>query len=294
MAWKRVGRRGAIPHPGRPRPAGAGADDGIAAALVVDLPDQPPDRRPLWRGRVFVAGNAAHIHPPTGAQGMNTGIQDAYNLGWKLALEVQGAAASGLLDSYDAERRPVGEEVVGRTVRHARAGFESNPDDPATVIMREAQLLVGYPENPIVSEDVSEDRLAAGPRPGQRAPDCRGLRRDAVSFPMRLFELLRGTGHTLLLYAADEQHGRALAEVGTAAAARASGQLRAYLVVSQETELVNLAFPALHDASGEYWGGVRRRPPGCAYLIRPDGYVGYRAAPADPTALVRYLDTIFA
>jgi hypothetical protein len=120
------------------------------------------------------------------------------------------------------------------------------------VIMREAQLLVGYPDSPTVSEDVSEDRLAAGPRPGQRAPDCRGLRRDAVSFPMRLFELLRGTGHTLLLYAADEQQGRALAEVATAAAARASGQLRAYLVVSQETELVNLAFPALHDASGEY------------------------------------------
>jgi pentachlorophenol monooxygenase len=244
-------------------------------------------------GRVYVAGDAAHIHPPTGAQGMNTGIQDAYNLGWKLALEVQGTAASGLLDSYDAERRPVGEEVVGRTVRHARAGFESSPDDAATVIMREAQLLVGYPDSPTVSEDVSEDRLAAGPRPGQRAPDCRSLRRDAVSFPMRLFELLRGTGHTLLLYAADEQQGRALAEVATAAAARASGQLRAYLVVSQETELVNLAFPALHDASGEYRAAYDADP-GCAYLIRPDGYVGYRAAPADPTALARYLDTIFA
>ena len=71
------------------------------------------------RGRVFVAGDAAHIHPPTGAQGMNTGIQDAHNLAWKLALAVRGEAADGLLDSYDAERRPVGEEVVGRTVRSA-------------------------------------------------------------------------------------------------------------------------------------------------------------------------------
>ncbi|MGZ5376914.1 MAG: FAD-dependent monooxygenase [Mycobacterium sp.] len=65
------------------------------------------------RGRVFVAGDAAHIHPPTGAQGMNTGIQDAHNLAWKLALAVSGRAAPDLLDSYDAERRPVGEEVVG-------------------------------------------------------------------------------------------------------------------------------------------------------------------------------------
>ena len=57
------------------------------------------------RGRVFVAGDAAHIHPPTGAQGMNTGIQDAHNLAWKLALALAGDAAPGLLDTYDAERR---------------------------------------------------------------------------------------------------------------------------------------------------------------------------------------------
>ena len=81
-------------------------------------------------GRVFVAGDAAHIHPPTGAQGMNTGIQDADNLAWKLALAVEGAAADGLLASYDAERRPVGEEVVGRTVRRAREGIEADPEDP--------------------------------------------------------------------------------------------------------------------------------------------------------------------
>ncbi|HET8700850.1 MAG TPA: FAD-dependent monooxygenase [Nitrococcus sp.] len=84
-------------------------------------------------GRVFVAGDAAHIHPPTGAQGMNTGIQDAYNLVWKLALTVHSAANDKLLDSYHAERFPIGAEVVGRTVRHARQGIEADPDDPATI-----------------------------------------------------------------------------------------------------------------------------------------------------------------
>src|SRR6185312_16589593 len=93
-------------------------------------------------GRVFVAGDAAHIHPPTGGQGMNTGIQDGVNLAWKLALAVQGVAADGLLATYHAERHPVGEEVVGRTVRHAREGIEADPDDPAVVIRREAQLRV--------------------------------------------------------------------------------------------------------------------------------------------------------
>ena len=107
-------------------------------------------------GRVFVAGDAAHIHPPTGAQGMNTGIQDAYNLGWKLALAVRGAAAPGLLDSYHAERHPVGEEVVGRTVRAARTGTGTDDKDSlATIMAREAQLLVGYPESPVVGEDLS-------------------------------------------------------------------------------------------------------------------------------------------
>lgn len=63
-------------------------------------------------GNVFIAGDAAHIHPPTGGQGMNTGIQDAYNLAWKLALVLQGKADAFLLDSYEAERRPIGADVV--------------------------------------------------------------------------------------------------------------------------------------------------------------------------------------
>ena len=129
-------------------------------------------------GRVFVAGDAAHIHPPTGAQGMNTGIQDAHNLAWKLALAVHDAAAPALLESYDAERRPVGEEVVGRTVRNARAGIGADSADPDYVIRREAQLLIDYAGSPIV---------AAGA--GGRAPDAGGLTRAAVTDPFRLFSL---------------------------------------------------------------------------------------------------------
>ncbi|NGO54063.1 hypothetical protein G6N73_23435 [Mesorhizobium camelthorni] len=75
-------------------------------------------------GRVFIAGDAAHIHPPTGGQGMNTGIQDAYNLAWKLALVLKGVAPAAFLDSYEAERRPVGAEVVERT-KAASIGYAS-------------------------------------------------------------------------------------------------------------------------------------------------------------------------
>ncbi|MFD3733612.1 rifampin monooxygenase [Streptomyces sp. NPDC058632] len=67
------------------------------------------------KGRVLLAGDAAHIHPPTGGQGLNLGIQDAFNLGWKLAAEVGGRAPEGLLDSYEAERRPVAADVLDNT-----------------------------------------------------------------------------------------------------------------------------------------------------------------------------------
>ncbi|MFD9975075.1 FAD-dependent monooxygenase [Streptomyces sp. NPDC059017] len=149
-------------------------------------------------GRVFIAGDAAHIHPPTGAQGMNTGIQDACNLAWKLALTVRGAAHPRLLDSYDSERRPVGEEVVGRTVRHAAEGVQADPDDFTTVMLREAQLLVAYPDSPVVGPGTPG---ADGPGPGDRAPDCGGLTGGVAAVPLRLHDLLRDRGHVLLLHA---------------------------------------------------------------------------------------------
>jgi len=123
------------------------------------------------KGRVFIAGDAAHIHPPTGAQGMNTGIQDAHNLAWKLALALSGQAAPGLLESYDAERRPVGEEVVGRTVRSAREGIGADSADIGYVIRREAQLLVDYAGSPIIADGpVGRRHLGCAPA---RAPRTR-------------------------------------------------------------------------------------------------------------------------
>ena len=70
-------------------------------------------------GRVFLAGDAAHVHPPLGAQGLNLGIQDAFNLGWKLAAEVNGWAPEGLLDSYHSERHPVAADVLNTTRAHS-------------------------------------------------------------------------------------------------------------------------------------------------------------------------------
>ena len=239
-------------------------------------------------GRVFVAGDAAHIHPPTGALGMNTGIQDAYNLAWKLALAVDGIAAPGLLDSYSAERLPIGEEVVSGTVKALKTEVGIVEDDDATTtMMRQGQLLVGYPDGPL--SDCDCDAGAPGPQPGQRAPDAGGLRREAVQHPFRLFELLSTPDSVLLLYSDASVDG--LEALAGEARGAAHGRLAVYTVLAPDVDADSLALPVIRDAAGEF-----REAYGAAgvYLIRPDGYVGYRAAEADAGRLRTYLGKLFA
>ncbi|MFE2059306.1 MULTISPECIES: FAD-dependent monooxygenase [unclassified Streptomyces] len=241
------------------------------------------------RGRVFVAGDAAHIHPPTGAQGMNTGVQDAFNLAWKLAAAVRGHAGAGLLESYDAERRPIGEEVVARTLRHVRDGVQADPEDPATMMLREAQLLLGYRGSPVVAPGGSGSE---GPAPGDRAPDCGGLLYALGAFPVRLFSLLREREHTLLLYAGREEQTAPFEEVAAAATRAAHGLLDTCVVLAPELRAPTPHLPCVHDGLGEF-----RRTYGVlggeAVLVRPDGYVGARAAPADGPELCACLETLF-
>jgi pentachlorophenol monooxygenase len=245
------------------------------------------------RGRVFVAGDAAHIHPPTGAQGMNTGIQDAHNLAWKLALAVSGRAAPDLLDSYDAERRPVGEEVVGRTVRSAREGIGADSTDVDYVIRREAQLLIDYGDSPIVSVGAGQPATSRL-RTGGRAPDATGLTRDAVTRPLRLFSLF-GPSHTVLLYAADDT-GPADVErfeaAGEAAVAAATGDANVYLIAAPGADVATTVLPLIRDAKSEfadaYSTGGRT-----AFVVRPDGYLGYAGGHADVDGLVAHLRATF-
>ncbi|WP_280340804.1 FAD-dependent monooxygenase [Nocardia neocaledoniensis] len=241
------------------------------------------------RGRVFVAGDAAHIHPPTGAQGMNTGIQDAHNLAWKLALAVAGAGAPDLLAGYDAERRPVGEEVVGRTVRHAKEGVGTTDQDPDRFLLREAQLLIDYRDSPLVTASPTGTRMPAA---GTRAPDATGLTRSAVTDPFRLFTLLTGTEHTALVYA-DSTAGIAdLDRILDRLRDQAAGHVDAYVVTAPGTASVPTVVPLLSDRDGEF--ARRYRPePGTLFLIRPDGYLGYVGSPTD-AALSRHLAATFA
>ncbi|MFC7261753.1 rifampin monooxygenase [Streptomyces lutosisoli] len=152
-------------------------------------------------GRVLLAGDAAHIHPPTGGQGMNLGVQDAFNLGWKLAAEVNGWAPEGLLDSYHAERHPVGAAVLANT----RAGITLLGTDPGATALRELfSKLMDFEEvNRYVTGMITavEIRYDFGEDEGH---ELLGRRlRDVKLKQGRLYELMHG-GRGLLL----DQTGR--------------------------------------------------------------------------------------
>ncbi|MEU8199123.1 rifampin monooxygenase [Microbispora amethystogenes] len=150
-------------------------------------------------GRVLLAGDAAHIHPPVGGQGLNLGIQDAFNLGWKLAAEIGGWAPEGLLDSYETERRPVAAAVLD----NARAQMELMSTEPgAQAVRRLVSELMDFED---VRRRLAEKIAAIGIRYDfGEGHDLLGRRmRDVTLKRGRLYELTRG-GRGLLL----DQTGR--------------------------------------------------------------------------------------
>jgi hypothetical protein len=172
------------------------------------------------RGRAFLLGDAAHIHSPAGGQGMNTGMQDAWNLAWKLALVQRGRARpEPLLGSYSQERGAVGELVLRQasqmtwaaTLRSPVAQFLRNrlvwvvgrlPPFTRNLVRYLSELSVHYPDSPLNGETAGHSWAARGIRPGDRVPDAR-LREPGTGKERRLLEVVRGQEHNLLLLAAE-------------------------------------------------------------------------------------------
>ncbi|WP_245900318.1 FAD-dependent monooxygenase [Geodermatophilus normandii] len=244
-------------------------------------------------GRAFVAGDAAHLHPPAGGQGMNTGIQDAWNLSWKLALAVRGEASPGLLDSYEAERRPAGKAIVDRAVAIAFTD-EMDMEDEKAQFLLEMQMTMNYADSPLVGQAAGS--FSGGPEPGHRAPDVTGLRRFGVAHDVRLFDLTRGTHATLLLSADSSADLAALEELATAIRRDTRGQVHPYLVVAPGTAVPPLVeLPVLTDPADGFRTAYGISGPGtAAYLVRPDGHVGFRGQGVDADVLREHLAGVYA
>lgn len=307
-------------------PKGAQVSD---PAWMVDFRIHCRMVRRYRKGRAFLAGDAAHIHSPAGGQGMNTGIQDAYNLAWKLGLVRRGLAGDSLLDSYEAERRPVAEAVL-RGTDTATKGLATvlGMKNPLAIELRNqlmrfvtgfgfvqseatrnlSMIAVGYPGSPVVGEDQpsllsslagrgeSPDipswiHFGDGPAPGQRVPDM-----PLGEGEGRLFDLLRGTHHTLLLFdgaARTEEGYQRFSRLDARIRARLGEGVRVHAIVPDRARPEALAegVHVLLDPEGALHRRFGARTE-CLYLIRPDGYVGYRCQPADEAKLEAYLDRV--
>jgi 2-polyprenyl-6-methoxyphenol hydroxylase-like FAD-dependent oxidoreductase len=229
-------------------------------------------------GRVFVAGDAAHVHTPAGGQGMNTGIQDAFNLGWKLAAVNQGAD-SALLDTYEAERLPVARSVLELSTRLAATTLSSTTEGLVARSEDTTQLSIHYRESPLSHE---RRDAPAGPRAGDRAPDAVSLV-DSNGATVRLFDVFRGPHATLLAF------GAGWTPVLDACVAQAPESLRAAIVLKPGDPVpAESSAQALVDSLG-HAGAIWQPGEGALFAVRPDGVIGFADSERDPDALVAWL-----
>jgi 2-polyprenyl-6-methoxyphenol hydroxylase-like FAD-dependent oxidoreductase len=228
-------------------------------------------------GRVFLAGDAAHIHTPAGGQGMNTGIQDAFNLAWKLGFVLAGHANERLLDSYHAERHPIAADILRFTDLTFRTGLGSSAlvrklrplllplvfgsswvTGKMTRTM--AQLEINVRRSPIVED---HRIFPTGPHAGDRAPDASFVLDGAST---QLFEQLRGTTHVVFTHCVDVDTIMALRRQLPPPLAR--------VIPADEGDELEERY---HLGSGP-----------AMWVVRPDGHIAYRQSGDNPEPLLAW------
>jgi 2-polyprenyl-6-methoxyphenol hydroxylase-like FAD-dependent oxidoreductase len=296
----------------RPRRDTTSADIQVSLAEIQDIVDAFTNQSvrltdPVWmtnfrlhhraattyqHGRIFLAGDAAHVHSPAGGQGMNTGIQDAVNLAWKLAHTLHGTAGAGLLDTYDRERAPIGKLVLDFTDRAFTIGTSPNPliqfarTRLAPVLIpivlgpkaarryafrTVSQLAVRYRRSPLSVDGPRPPRR--GPRAGERLPDAPIVH----------------SGHDTTLHAITRSPGWHLLLCGPGHAWRGVTPVSAASLTVHHLGAQDIP-DGLHDTTGAALRRLGLGPTGTGqYLVRPDGYIAYRTRGTDLAGLTAYL-----
>lgn len=282
----------------------------VADALGIGMRIKDPHWATQWsilnniaetyrQGHILLCGDASHVHSPAGGQGMNGCMQDAFNLGWKLAQVIAGRAPDTCLDTYEAERKPIGQQVtLGAKATHDIVmAFGKNLGDRIALTRtpewhdNAVRLISGLAHN---YRDVVEVpgglRPVGGPQAGERPPDA-VLRQEPQR---RIYDLLRHPRFTLLVLPGHDHAGDASAgaELVDAIERRYPGQVLAQLISPQP----HPAFDFDHwvsDESGEFRAAYGLNGEGRLVLIRPDLYVDLNCDMADVGAVLPHLGRWF-
>lgn len=257
-------------------------------------------------GRVFLAGDAAHLHSPAGGQGMNTGIQDAYNLAWKLALVMKGESHEEILKTYHEERHPIAKEVLAitdkitkmMTVKNSALSFMRDTFMSVAgnfegltkqLPKRFSQIYLSYRQNEIIINE-TKDHPPTEVKIGGRAPDH--LVKQGGK-EIRLFDLFQGTHHTLLLFSGKKPTEEELKALGRFYSIK-HPQIRPYFIYRNESNLThcpekNQCLLDLEPSAHTHYGISKAT----ALLIRPDGYVGIIQEPLNQKGFETYMEKVF-
>jgi 2-polyprenyl-6-methoxyphenol hydroxylase-like FAD-dependent oxidoreductase len=221
--------------------------------------------------RVFLAGDAAHVHSPAGGQGMNTGMQDAFNLAWKLALVIDGADSS-LLETYQEERLPIAAGVLGLSTELMQQWATRKIIFP--VDERTSQLGLNYRDSKLTL-DTRPD--GDGLRAGDRAPEAPELQGPAG--PCRMFDLLRGSHATILGF------GERWQVIIDTCKARFGNKVKAYILVETKERADHYANHYV-DSAGHARTAYREDT---LFVVRPDNYIGLATQSENADDIASYL-----
>ncbi len=246
-------------------------------------------------GRVLLCGDASHVHSPAGGQGMNGCMQDAFNVGWKLAAVVNGTAGPDILDTYERERRPIGEQITAgaKATHDIVMAFGTGLEDRIKITRQPAwqdnsvRLISGLSHNYRGAVDIPPGLTPVpGPAPGERAPDAL-----LTAEPRkRVFDLLRHPRFTLLASPGDGTAGQTavIGKLFDELDDRFPGMVTSRLISRSRVDGFDLDCNVT-DTSGEFAQRYEISGDGRLVLVRPDMYVGLSAALCDADRLLDYL-----
>lgn len=250
--------------------------------------------------RLIICGDACHVHSPSGGQGMNCCMQDAWNLGWKLAAVYKGQAGESILDSYEKERKPVGEQVSnGAMATHdivmgfgkpldGRYALTQVPNWESKSIHLVSGLSHNYRDAVVQPQGI---KPVSGPQPGERAPDAL-----LVGMPKkRLYDIFRRPQFSLLV-APGQQDPNTVAETGLKTRdrlnARFPEQVSTFLISKEKDDRYDFDHQA-RDEGSEFTSRYSIPPEGRLILVRPDLYIGLACDPGQWKLIEKCLEQWF-